>query len=113
MAAYKYAEISEQVRTLYVQGKTKKEISLTLDLDQEAVRYILYTQLNIKETNPRNKKGLDLLNSIPREKLNKIITLTNFGYNFHEVANDVDMSKIQVYRIIKEAKINNLIKKVV
>lgn len=113
MASHKYAEISEQVRDLYIQGKSKKEISTTLDLDQEAVRYILYTQLNIKETNPRNRKGADLLNSIPSEKLNKIITLTNFGYNFHEVANDVDLLPSKVYRLITEAKKKNLIKKLV
>lgn len=113
MAAHKYAEISDQVRDLYLQGMSRKKISDALDIDESSVRYILYSQLDIKESNPRKPIGADLLNSIPSEKLNKIITLTNFGYNYHEVANDVDLLPSKVFRLITEAKKKNLIKKLV
>ena len=112
MATHKYTEIVDQVRDLYIQGLSKRKISATLDIDQAQIGYILYVQLRIHEEYPRRNTGAVLLEALPKEKINKIITLTNFGYNALEIANDQELAPRDVFKIIKEAKNKKLIKKV-
>ena len=112
MATHKYTEIVDQVRDLYIQGLSKRKISATLDIDQAQIGYILYVQLRIHEEYPRRNTGAVLLEALPKEKINKIITLTNFGYNPLEIANDQELAPRDVFKIIKEAKNKKLIKKV-
>jgi hypothetical protein len=112
MANHKYAEIVDQVRDLYIQGLSKRKISARLDIDQAQIAYILYVQLRIHEEYPRKSTGKHLLEGLPKEKINKIITLTNFGYNALEIANDQEMQAMDVFKIVSEAKKKKLIKKV-
>jgi len=49
---------------------------------------------------------------LPREKVNRIITLVNFGYNLKEIANDQDLQAGELYKLVREAKQKNLINKV-
>ena len=112
MATNKYTEIVDQVRDLYIQGLSKRKISARLDIDQAQIGYILYVQLRIHEEYPRKSTGRHLLEGLPKEKINKIITLTNFGYNVLEIANDQEMQARDVFKIVSEAKKKKLIKKV-
>ena len=112
MAANKYTEIVDQVREMYIQGLSKRKISARLDIDQAQIGYILYVQLRIHEEYPRKSTGRHLLEGLPKEKINKIITLTNFGYNALEIANDQEMQARDVFKIVSEAKKKKLIKKV-
>ena len=112
MATHKYTEIVDQVRDLYIQGLSKRKISARLDIDQAQIGYILYVQLRIHEEYPRKSTGRHLLEGLPKEKINKIITLTNFGYNVLEIANDQEMQARDVFKIVSEAKKKKLIKKV-
>jgi orotate phosphoribosyltransferase-like protein len=112
MASYKYNKIVDQVRDMYIQGLSKKKISVKLDVDMAQIGYILYVQLKIHESFPRRQTGADLLEALPKEKINKIITLSSFGYNVKEIANDQNISQRDVFKIVTEAKKKKLIKKV-
>jgi hypothetical protein len=112
MANNKYTQIVDQVREMYIQGLSKRKISAQLDIDQAQIGYILYVQLRIHEEYPRKSTGKHLLEGLPKEKINKIITLTNFGYNPLEIANDQEMQARDVFKIVSEAKKKKLIKKV-
>jgi hypothetical protein len=61
---------------------------------------------------PRKKVNVGLLDMLPIEKVNRIITLVNFGYNLKEIANDQALDSREVYRLVREAKQKNLINKV-
>jgi hypothetical protein len=112
MENYKYSEIEEKVQDLYVAGLSKKKISNALDVDINQVGYILYIKLKVHMRYPRKKVNTGLLDLLPREKVNRIITLVNFGYNLKEIANDQDLQAREVYKLVREAKQKNLINKV-
>ena len=112
METHKYTEIEEKVQDLYVEGLSKKKISKALDMDINQVGYILYIKLKVHLRYPRKKVNTNLLDLIPKQKLNRIITLVNFGYNLKEIANDQQLESREVYRLVREAKQKNLINKV-
>lgn len=112
MAASKYTEIADQVRDLYIEGLSKKKIAKAMDVDQAQIAYILYVQLKVHETHPRRLSGAELLQYLPKEKINKIITLSSFGYTNTEIAMDQGMPASNVFKIVTEAKNKKLIKKV-
>lgn len=112
METHKYSEIEEKVQDLYIEGLSKKKISKALKMDINQVGYILYIKLKVHQRYPRKRLNTDLLDLLPREKVNRIITLVNFGYNLKEIANDQQLESREVYRLIREAKQKNLINKV-
>jgi hypothetical protein len=112
METYKYTNLEEKIQDLYISGLSKKKISQALDVDINQVGYILYIKLKVHQRYPRKRVNTDLLDLLPREKVNRIITLVNFGYNLKEIANDQDLDSREVYRLVREAKQKNLITKV-
>jgi DNA-binding CsgD family transcriptional regulator len=112
METHKYTEIEEKVQDLYVEGLSKKKIANALKVDINQVGYILYIKLKVHMRYPRKKVNTGLLDLLPREKVNRIITLVNFGYNLKEIANDQALDSREVYKLVREAKQKNLINKV-
>lgn len=111
MATFKHEAIAPIVRDLYIEGLSKSKISAMLEVDQAQIGYILYVQLKVHETHPRRQTGADLLEALPKEKVNKIITLSTFGYNNKEIAQDQEMLPSHVSKIVSEARKKNLLKK--
>lgn len=112
METYKYNEIEEKVQDLYIEGLSKKKISKALDIDINQIGYILYVKLKVHLLYPRKNVNTNLLDQLPREKVNRIITLVNFGYNMQEIANDQELHSREIYKLVREAKQKNLINKI-
>lgn len=112
METHKFTNLEEKIQDLYINGLSKKKISKELEMDINQVGYILYIKLKVHQRYPRKRVNTDLLDLLPREKVNRIITLVNFGYNLKEIANDQDLDSREVYRLVREAKQKNLITKV-
>ena len=112
METHKFTNLEEKIQDLYINGLSKKKISQALDVDINQVGYILYIKLKVHQRYPRKRVNTALLDLLPREKVNRIITLVNFGYNLKEIANDQDLDSREVYRLVREAKQKNLITKV-
>jgi hypothetical protein len=113
MAAYKYIEIRDKVKALYLQGYTKIGIAEMLGVDPNIVGYILYVQLKMHLGEAKKPRYTNLVEEMPRQIVNRVITLTNFGYNSREISEDLNLPNCRINRLIQEAKSKNLIKKMV
>jgi orotate phosphoribosyltransferase-like protein len=43
-------EITQKIKSLYLEGLTRKKIAKTLDLDVQKVGYLLYTKMTVSYT---------------------------------------------------------------
>jgi hypothetical protein len=71
-----------------------------------AVNYILYGVLEVQTNNPRG----NLVNEMPREIVNRVITLSCWGYSKKEIAEDLEIKFKLVADLVKEATDKKLIK---
>jgi hypothetical protein len=55
----------------------------------------------------------NLVELMPKEQVNRVITLASWGYNASEIAEDICLPYNRVQVLIKEANEKNLIKKMV
>jgi DNA-binding transcriptional regulator LsrR (DeoR family) len=113
MGSHKFQKVSKQVQQLYLQGMTKVMIAEALGMKESQIAYILYTLLRIHEDRPRKMSSTNLVDSMPKEQVNRVITLASWGYNFKEIAEDTSLPYNRVQVLVKEAKEKNLIKKMV
>jgi hypothetical protein len=93
------------VRELYTQGHTKHEISEMMGIRITTVNYILYNILEVSSYNPR----ANLVNEMPRELVNRVVTLSSWGYSKKEIAEDLEIKFKLVADLVKEAKDKKLI----
>ena len=110
MGSHKFQKVSKQVQQLYLQGITKVMIAEALGMKESQIAYILYTLLRIHEDRPRKMSSTNLVDSMPKEQVNRVITLASWGYNFKEIAEDTSLPYNRVQVLVKEAKEKNLIK---
>jgi hypothetical protein len=94
------------VRELYTQGHTKHQIAEMMGVGLAAVNYILYGILEVQRNNPR----ANLVNEMPKELVNRVITLSCWGYSKKEIAEDLEIKFKLVADLVKEATDKKLIK---
>jgi hypothetical protein len=113
MGANKYKKVSDSVRDLYLEGYTKNAISEALGLSINQVGYILYTILKVHAKAPRKMSSINLVESMPKNLVNRVITLASWGYNIKEISEDTRLPYNRVHVLVKEATNKELIKKMV
>jgi hypothetical protein len=106
MASCKHESLVPLVRELYTQGNTKHQIADIMGIRITTVNYILYGILEVQCNNPRG----NLVNEMPREIVNRVITLSCWGYSKKEIAEDLEIKFKLVADLIKEATDKKLIK---
>ena len=107
MAACKHESLVPLVRELYTQGNTKHQIAEIMGIRITTVNYILYGILEVQCNNPRG----NLVNEMPRELVNRVITLSCWGYSKKEIAEDLEINFKLVADLVKEATDKKLIQK--
>ena len=107
MATCKHESLVPLVRELYTQGYPKYKIADTMGVSLSVVNYILYGILGVQINNPRR----NLVNEMPKELVNRVITLACWGYTKKEIAEDLNVKFKLVADLIKEATDKKLIKK--
>lgn len=113
MATAKLQEVKDVVFDLYLKGYTKAKVAEALGMNHSQVAYILYTILKVHEKKPRKMSSTNLVESMPRDQVNRVITLASWGYNGKEISEDTCLPYNRVQVLIKEATQKNLIKKLV
>ena len=106
MANCKHESLVPMVRELYTQGHTKHQIAEMMGVGLAAVNYILYGILEVQRNNPR----ANLVNEMPKELVNRVITLSCWGYSKKEIAEDLEIKFKLVADLVKEATDKKLIK---
>jgi len=107
MATCKHEALVPLVRELYTQGHTKHQIAEMMGIRITTVNYILYNILEVSSYNPR----ANLVNEMPRELVDRVITLSCWGYTKKEIAEDLEVKEKLVGDLIKEATDKKLIQK--
>jgi len=107
MATCKHESLVPLVRELYTKGHTKHQIAEIMGVRLTSVNYILYVILGVSSNNPRS----NLVNEMPRELVNRVITLSCWGYTKKEIAEDLNVKFKLVADLIKEATDKKLIQK--
>lgn len=107
MAACKHESLVPLVRDLYTQGQTKYQIANSMGIRATTVNYILYNILEVSSYNPR----ANLVNEMPKELVNRVITLSCWGYTKKEIAEDLQVKFKLVSDLVKEATDKKLIQK--
>jgi DNA-binding transcriptional regulator LsrR (DeoR family) len=107
MATCKHESLVPLVRELYTQGHTKHQIAEIMGVRLTSVNYILYVILGVSSNNPRS----NLVNEMPRELVNRVITLACWGYTKKEIAEDLEVKEKLVGDLIKEATDKKIIQK--
>lgn len=107
MATCKHESLVPLVRELYTQGHTKHQIADIMGVRLTSVNYILYVILGVSSNNPRS----NLVNEMPRELVNRVITLACWGYTKKEIAEDLEVKEKLVGDLIKEATDKKIIQK--
>jgi DNA-binding transcriptional regulator LsrR (DeoR family) len=106
MATCKHESLVPLVRELYTQGNTKYQIAEMMGIRTTTVNYILYGILEVQTNNPRG----NLVNEMPRELVNRVITLSCWGYSKKEIAEDLEIKFKLVADLVKEATDKKMIK---
>jgi orotate phosphoribosyltransferase-like protein len=107
MATCKHESLVPLVRELYTQGHTKHQIAEIMGVRLTSVNYILYVILGVSSNNPRS----NLVNEMPKELVNRVITLSCWGYTKKEIAEDLNVKFKLVADLVKEATDKKLIQK--
>jgi len=107
MATCKHESLVPLVRELYTQGNTKHQIADMMGIRITTVNYILYNILEVSSYNPR----ANLVNEMPRELVDRVVTLACWGYTKKEIAEDLEVKEKLVGDLIKEATDKKIIQK--
>lgn len=112
-STHKFQKVSRTILDLYSKGYTRSQIAEALAMKHSQVAYVLYTLLKVHEDRPRKMSSTNLIESMPTEQVNRVITLASWGYNGKEIAEDTCLPYNRIQILIKEATAKNLIKKMV
>jgi len=113
MAIDKFKEVKNTVLEMYLNGYTKAKVAEAMGMKHSQVAYILYSILKVHEKHKRKMSSTNLVELMPKEQVNRIITLASWGYNASEIAEDICLPYNRVQVLIKEANEKKLIKKFV
>ena len=113
MAIDKFEAVKKTVLDLYLNGYTKAKVAEAMGMKHSQVAYILYSILKVHEKHKRKMSSTNLVELMPKEQVNRIISLASWGYNASEIAEDICLPYNRVQVLIKEANEKKLIKKMV
>lgn len=105
------SEIMEKIKSLYLQGLTRKKIAKTIGLDDQKVGYLLYTKMKLHELYPRKLMNENIFNLLTDHQISRVLTLATYGYNCKEIAEDQNLEFKKVKRLIEIAEAKNMIQK--
>jgi orotate phosphoribosyltransferase-like protein len=112
-STHKFQKVSKTILDLYSEGYTKVKIAEALGMKENQVSYVLYSLLRVHENRPRKMSSTNLVDSMPKDQVNRVITLASWGYNAAEIAEDTCLPYNRIQVLIKEATAKNLIKKMI
>lgn len=95
-------ETQHEILRLYYKKVDLREIAEKTQTSHQSIKTLLHKDLKIK----RKGKSMEELTRpylhLSREKINKIIVLSNFGYTLDEIANDQGINSYIIERIIQD-----------
>jgi hypothetical protein len=103
-------EVLRDVKRLYIEGLKRGAICKATGLTDGAVQFIIYHKLQLHLRYPRKKKSVPIQPELPKEKINRIISLAYWGYHVAEIAEDQGIHHNQVHGIIEDAKRKGVLK---
>ena len=106
-----YCQIMEQIKSLYLEGLTRKKIAKTLGLDVQKVGYLLYTKMKLHEIYPRKLMDENIFQILTDHQISRILTLATYGYCCREIAEDQNLEFRKVKKLLHVAEARNMIEK--
>jgi DNA invertase Pin-like site-specific DNA recombinase len=98
----------DTIREMYSAGASRKEIEQATGLNRNQVYHIIYKKLCLHDSQPRKVVKVNLKVRVQREVtpdiINRIIILTNWGYQCKEIAEDQEIHPAEVRRVVQEAE---------
>ena len=113
MAADKFEKLKPMVLKLYSLGYTRQKIADSLNITNGQAAYIIYSLLKVHKNRPRKMSSTNLVESMPKQLVNRVITLASWGYNMKEIAEDTRLPYNRVHVLVREATDKELIKKMI
>jgi DNA-binding transcriptional regulator LsrR (DeoR family) len=103
--------IMQQIKTLYLEGLTRKKIAKLVGLDQQKVGYLLYTKMRLHELYPRKLMDENIFQILTDYQISRILTLATYGYDCREIAEDQNIEFRKVKKLLDVAQAKNMIEK--
>ena len=114
----------EIIRELYMKGYSINRIAQTTGIKVDKINYYVYFQHKLHKQFPRKmgrpplnsekrEKKAEVLEQFPKDTIERVIKLTNFGYPPQEIAEDQDIPTAKVRAIIMQAQQMNRIRKII
>ena len=103
--------IMQQIKTLYLEGLTRKKIAKLVGLDQQKVGYLLYTKMRLHELYPRKLMDENIFQILTDHQISRILTLATYGYDCREIAEDQNLEFRKVKKLLDVAQSKNMIEK--
>jgi transcriptional regulator len=99
-------EIMDKVKSLYLEGFTRKKIAKTLGLDDQKVGYLLYTKMKLHEIYPRKLMGENIFTILTDYQIKRILTLATYGYDIREICEDqkLEYRKVKIFLDLAQSK---------
>jgi hypothetical protein len=103
--------ITEKIKSLYLEGLTRKKIAKALGLDDQKVGYLLYTKMRLHELYPRKLMDENIFQILTDHQISRILTLATYGYDCREIAEDQNLEFRKVKKLLDVAQAKNMIEK--
>jgi len=104
-------EIMQKIKSLYLEGLTRKKIAKVLGLDDQKVGYLLYTKMKLHEIYPRKLIDENIFQILTDHQISRILTLATYGYCCREIAEDQNLEFRKVKKLLDVAEAKNMIQK--
>lgn len=96
------------IREMYSAGAKLKDLEQATGLNRNQVYHIIYKKLSLNEGQPRKVVKVNSNTRIQRQVtpdiINRVVILTNWGYQCKEIAEDQQIQPAEVRRIVQEAE---------
>ena len=104
-------EVTQKIKSLYLEGLTRKKIAKALGLDDQKVGYLLYTKMKLHELYPRKLMDENIFQIFTNHQISRILTLATYGYDCKEIAEDQKLEYRKVKKLLDVANSKNMIEK--
>ena len=104
-------EVTQKIKSLYLEGLTRKKIAKALGLDDQKVGYLLYTKMKLHELYPRKLMDQNIFQILTDHQISRILTLATYGYDCKEIAEDQKLEYRKVKKLLDVANSKNMIEK--
>jgi len=104
-------EVMIKIKSLYLEGLTRKKIAKLVGLDQQKVGYLLYTKMRLHELYPRKLMDENIFQILTDHQISRILTLATYGYDCREIAEDQNIEFRKVKKLLDVAESRNMIEK--